>query len=419
MVAQPPVRKFVLDNGVTVLHQRNPVSRAFCMGIWTRTGARDERRGEEGLCHFLEHMVFKGTKRRSAYDISQEIERVGGALDAFTTKDTMCVYTHVLEDHRHLAVDLMSDMLTASTFADELVATERNVILEEIGDVEDAPDDLIHELFAAAVFPDHPLGRPILGSAETVSRLGRSDIKRFHKRTLRGSNVVIAVYGNISAKELRGLCRERFAFTTGEVRRGNTRIKNGKPTVHNVRRKQLHQQHICIGTRTFSYNEEDRYPLMVLTTLLGGGMSSRLFQRIREEMGLTYNLFTYADHSRDAGLVATYLAVRPSNAKRAVDEVMREYKGIRGGNLKKDELEDTKEHIKGRILLGLETSTARMMRMARNEISYGRQIGERELLRSINAISLDDIMRVAHTVTAPDRQSIVSLGPSQTALSAG
>jgi len=389
------------------------------MGLWTRTGARDERRGEEGLCHFLEHMLFKGTRRRSAYDISQEIERVGGSLDAFTTKDTMCVYTHVLEDHRHLAVDLMSDMLTASTFADDLVAIERNVILEEIGDVEDAPDDLIHELFAAALFPDHPLGRPILGTRETVAGFTRGDVRRFHRRMTRASNVVIAVYGNISGRELRRMCDRSFAFTAGDVRRGSTRIRNGKPVVQTIRRRQLHQQHICIGTRTFSYNEEDRYPLMVLTTLLGGGMSSRLFQKIREEMGLTYNLFTYADHSRDAGLVATYMAVRPRNARRAVDEVMKEYESIRSGNLTKEELDDTREHIKGRILLGLETSTARMMRMARNEINYGRQVGERELLRRINAITLDDVMRVAHTVTAPDRQFIVSLGPSATALRAG
>jgi len=410
MVAQSPVKRFTLDNGLTVVHQRNPISRAFCMGMWTRTGARDERTGEDGLCHFLEHMLFKGTHRRNAYQISLEIERLGGSLDAFTTKDTMCVQAQVLDSHRDLAIDLMADMLGESTFAEDLVEVERSVILEEIGDAEDAPDDLVHELFAAALFPDHPLGRPILGTRESISRFQRADLRRFMRRVFRGSNLVLAVYGNIGEKSLRRVCEENFSFPAGDVRRGSARVRNGAPSRQSVR-KRLHQQHVCIGSRTFSYHEEKRYALMVLTTLLGGSMSSRLFQRIREEMGLTYNVFTYADHSRDAGLMATYVAVKPANTRRAIGEVLRQYELVRRGEITRDELGDVKEHLKGRIVLGLETSTARMMRMARNEISYGRQIGERELLRRIDAVTMDDVLEVANTSLRPERQSIVSLGP--------
>lgn len=410
MIVRTPVRRFTLDNGLTVVHQRNPISRAFCIGVWTRTGARDERRGEEGLCHFLEHMLFKGTRRRSAYEISLEIERVGGSLDAFTTKDTMCVQAHVLDNHRDLAIDLIGDMLTGSTFADGLVDVERSVILEEIGDAEDAPDDLVHELFAAAVFPDHPLGRPILGTRESVTRFSRYDLRRFMRRVFRGSNLVLSVYGNISEKELRRECEKRFSLPAGNVRRGGARLHHSGPLRRTVRRR-LHQQHVCIGSRTFSHHEEKRYPLMVLTTLLGGSMSSRLFQRIREEMGLTYNVFTYSDHSRDAGLMATYVAVKPSNTRRVISAVFHEYESVRAGGVSKDELRDVKEHLKGRILLGLETSTARMMRMARNEIIYGRQISEKELLQRINAVTLDDVLDVANDALDSKRQSIVSLGP--------
>jgi predicted Zn-dependent peptidase len=411
MVSTPPAKKFVLDNGMTVLHQRNPISRAFCMGVWTRSGARDERVNEQGLCHFLEHMLFKGTPTRSAYDLSIEIERVGGSLDAFTTKDTMCVNAQVLESRGALAFDLVGDMLTNSTLEADALDLERSVILEEIGDVEDAPDDLIHELFAQAVFPDHPLGRPILGTKESVSTFQRSDLRRFKRRVFRGSNLVMSVYGNIPPRELRKICEEKFSFAAGDIRRGNAVVRNGKPKRQAFRRK-LHQQHLCIGNRTFSYHEDQRYALMVLTTLLGGGMSSRLFQRIRERNGMSYSIYTYADHSRDAGMVGTYMAVKPSNVRRAVDEVLGEFDLVRQGDVTQNELADVKEHLKGRILLGLEGSTARMMRLARNEISHGRQIGERELLRQIDAVDLDDLMQVADNVLDRDRQSIVSLGPS-------
>jgi len=415
MIALPPIKKYVMENGLTVLHQRNPISRAFCIGVWTRTGARDERPDDAGLCHFLEHMLFKGTARRSAFDISQDIERIGGSIDAFTTKDTMCVYAQVLEDHREVAIDLISDMVTASVFDVEQVALERDVVLEEISDVMDAPDDLIHEAFAEAIFRDHPLGRPILGFPYTVSKMNRAGLLRYARRVFKGGNVVICVYGNIDEKELRRVCKARFALPGGDFRRVHPRVRRNGPVRRMMRRK-LHQQHICIGTRTFSFLEERRYPLMLLTTLLGGGMSSRLFQRIREEKGLCYNLFTYSDHSHDAGLMATYVAVRPRNAGLTIREVVDEFRHVLKDGVTKDELESTREQLKGRILLGLETSTARMMRMARNEISYGRQVSERELIRSIDAVRLSDVQDVARAVLEPKHLSIVSMGPSSAGL---
>jgi predicted Zn-dependent peptidase len=404
-------RKIVLPSGLTILHERNPVSRAFCVGVWTRTGARDEKPREAGLCHFLEHMLFKGTERRSARDISQQIEKIGGSLDAFTTKDTMCVYAQVLENRREVAFDIISDMLSKSRFDETQVALERQVVIEEIGDVDDAPDDLIHELLAAEIYPGHPLGRPILGSRTTVSRFRRADLVRYSRRVFRASNVVVAVYGNIDERELIDVCRERFDFPEGTLARDATRLR--RPTVvrKHVRRK-LHQQHIVMGRRTFSYLDERRYPLMVLNAMMGGGMSSRLFQKIREELGLAYNVFTYIDQSRDAGMFAAYLAVNPSNTGRAMGAVAEEFAAACNGGLTRAELDDTREHIRGRILLGLETSTSRMMRLARNEISYGHQISERELIDCIDTVSLDDVRALARELFDVETFTVLALGPA-------
>ncbi len=407
--------KIVLPSGLTILHEKNPVSKAFCIGVWTRTGARDESAREAGLCHFLEHMLFKGTTRRTAKQISTDIEKVGGSLDAFTTKDTMCIYGQVLETKRDVAIDLIADMLTASRFADEQVALERKVVVEEIGDVDDAPEDLIHELFAAEMYPQHPLGRPILGYRKTVTSFQRNDLLRYSRRTFRSSNLVVAVYGNIDLAELTKICEERFAFPKGTLARDGTRFPTPLARRRHVRRK-LHQQHVCMGTRAFSYLDDRRYALMVLNAALGGGMSSRLFQKIREEMGLAYSVYSYVDHSRDTGMFAAYLAVNPNAAGRGIEAVTSELEAVRKGGLTRTELRDTKDHIKGRILLGLETSASRMMRLARNEISYGRQVPERELIKKLAAVKMDHVAAVARELLDTDRFVMVSLGPSGSGL---
>ena len=407
----PRVNKYVGDNGVTILQQNNPTSRAFCIGVWVNTGSRDEVTGEEGLCHFVEHMIFKGTANRSAFQISKEVEKVGGSLEAFTTREQICFYAHVLEDHKSLAADVLQDMILNPLFPADQLTLERQVVLEEISDVMDAPDDWIHDLFAANVFPDHPLGKPILGSPETVSGFERAKLSSFSRRHFRPDNIVISVYGNIDKRSLMRLCDWKFPDARGRVRRNGRRIGKYRPA-RRLYKKSLHHQHICIGGRCCSYVDEQRYPLMVLTTLLGGTMSSRLFQRIREELGFTYSIYTYSDSVRDTGLMGTYVAVRPSNARRVVGEVFKEFAKIRGGDLGAQELEDTKQHLKGKILLGLEGSTSKMMRMARSDFYFGRQMSERELIQKINEVTLDDIVELAQDVLDEDRSTVVSLGPS-------
>lgn len=407
----PRVKQYVGDNGVTILQQDNPTSRAFCMGVWITSGSRDEGPGEEGLSHFLEHMLFKGTRNRSAFELSQAIEKVGGALEAFTTKEQVCVYAQVLDDYKELAADVLSDMVTNPTFSAENIERERQVVLEEIGDVNDAPDDLIHDLFASEIFPEHPLGKPILGTAEAVTRFDRARLVRFAKKTFRADNMVIAIYGKLDKRRLMRLCDWAFQLPNGRRRRVRKKIRSFEPR-RRLHRRKLHHQHICIGGRACSYLDDARYPMLVLTTLLGGTMSSRLFQRIREELGFTYSIYTYADSLRDAGLLATYMSVRPSNAGRVVREVFREFAKVQRGLVTAEEIEDTKRHLKGRILLGLETSGARMMRIARNHIYYGRQVSERELIERIDRVTRDQVLELAQEALSPERNTIVSLGPS-------
>jgi predicted Zn-dependent peptidase len=410
-IRTPRVKKYVGENGVTVLHQDNPFSRAFCIGVWVNTGTRDERAGEEGLSHFLEHMLFKGTETRTPFEISQALEKIGGSLDAFTTKEQICVYAQVLRDHAGLAVDVLDDMFTRSTYPSDQIDLEKQVVLEEIRDVLDAPDDVIHDLFASEVFAGHPLGKPILGVPETVGAFDRKALMRFARRHFRGSNIVISIFGKLDRPLRRRVCDRAFRFADGEAARPRRRVGPHRP-VRRHHRKKLHHQHVCIGGRSCSYLDEGRFAFTVLTTLLGGGMSSRLFQRIREELGYAYSVYTYSETARDAGMMGTYLAVNPANAGRAIGEVFRELEKIKHHGVGEDELRDTKEHLKGKILLGLETSSAKMMRIARNEIYYGRQVSEREIIERIDRVTIDGVLESASDLLDRDKNTIVSLGPS-------
>ncbi|MFH1754214.1 MAG: pitrilysin family protein [Candidatus Latescibacterota bacterium] len=404
-------KKFYGAGGIPVVHANNPNSRVFCVGIWVKTGSRHEMSDEAGLSHFLEHMIFKGTTSRSALEISQEIERVGGSLDAFTTKEHICIHAQVLESHAELAFDILGDMLSNPLFAKDHIELEKQVVLEEIRDVMDSPDDLIHDLFAAVIFSGHPLGQPILGSPATVSRFTRKKLVRFANNAFRSSNMLISVYGNIDRRSLRRLTDKHFHLCDGKVKQNRKKPGRYGP-VRKLYRRRLHHQHLCIGTRTWSYLEDRRYPLMILTNLLGGGMSSRLFQLIREELGLAYSVFTYTEFIQDSGLIGTYLSVNPKNAAIAVRCVLEEFQRARNGDIQQNELDDMKEQLRGKILLGLETSAAKMMRLSRNELYFGRQIGEQEILRKIDGVSLADLRDVAYEVLDPNKTSLVSLGPT-------
>jgi len=400
----------VLDNGVTLLQQRNTSGRALCIGVWLRKGSRDERPGEEGMCHFLEHMLFKGTERRTAFEISQAVEKVGGSIDAFTTKEEMCVYVQLMENHWELALEVMGDMFTGSVFSPDQIALEKKVVLDEIRDAVDSPDDYIHELFSSTVLAGHPLGRPILGKRSTVSAFSRKRILRFAGESFKSRAFVIAAYGNVPPGKLAGACEKHFRFKRGgPAKRRRERPRGAARRKHH--RRPIHQVYVCMGGRGYAVTDERRFPLIVLSTLLGGGMSSRLFQKIREEQGLAYSVYTFTEQGSDTGLFGVYMSLRPGKKKQALASVMSAFAKIIRGELGKSELEEIKEYLRGRILLGLETSSSKMIRMARNEIHFGRQVPEREILSRIKAVTRDDLVAVAEETLDPGKVSIVSLGP--------
>ncbi len=408
----PPARREVLDDGLVLVYQRVPDARALSLGVWTRTGARDERPGEEGLCHFLEHMLFRGTRRRDAHAISLEIERAGGTLDAFTTRDTMCVHAQVLASDAELAFDLVGDMLTASTFDDNAIALERRVVLEEIHDAEDAPDDFVHELFGRTLFGDHPCGRPILGTRRSVRSFTRERVRRFARRVLRAGNVVVAVCGDVDARRLRAACRRHLALPPGRPRiaRHVPLAPPGRRRRH-VRRD-LAQQHVVLGARALAHDDPRRHALAVLSTALGGGMSSRLFRRVRDELGLAYSVYTWTDATRDTGALGVYLATGPHSVSRALEATMAEIDALRRGEMDEDEVEAARQQLRGRVLLGLETTTSRMMRLARNELVFGRPVPEGRFLRELARVRRDDVVALVRDLLRPEALCVASLGPA-------
>ncbi len=406
------IGKVALQCGATLICQEVPDALSVSLGIWVRSGSRDEGVGEHGITHFLEHMVFKGTRERSALDIALAMDRIGGQLDAFTTKELTCFMTRVLAEYFDTALDLLTDLVSEPVLDESLLETEKKVVIEEIQSVLDDPDDLIHDLASTEVFGDHPLGRPILGTEESVRSFDAGMLRSYLSDRYTAQNIVIAVAGPMSQAEVLERVESRLNIRTGERLE---RVSVSPPPA--VRRllhtpRDFNQQHIWLGRRALSSADEDRYRLLLLGTMLGGSMSSRLFQAIREEAGLAYSVFSFSDFASDAGLLATYMAVSPKRSGEAIDRTLAEYNRIIEKGCTQAELTDTKTQLKGHLLLAMESITARMNRLARNEIIEGRFVGIGELVGRIDDVSVDDIRDLATRYLDPKSLTLISLGPS-------
>jgi predicted Zn-dependent peptidase len=405
---EPFRRRF--DNGTTFLARGVEGTRAFVLGIWVKTGSRDETGSLGGMSHFIEHMVFKGTTTRSAFEIALAMESVGGSLEAYTTKEYTCYYARVLAEHAQRAVDIVTDLVLRPTFLEESLALEKNVVLEEIANVFDTPDDWIHEIFSDRMYGPHPVGRPILGTRESVSGFDREKVRAFYAEAYVGGNVIVSAAGALEPERLAEEMETRLSLNSREFERNGTSAPSPSLGEH-WEKKELGQQYICLGAPGISYREPDRYAVLLLVTLLGGGMSSRLFQKVREEAGLAYSVYSYADFYLDTGHLATFMAVRPENAEKAVGLVREEMRSVRENGVAPGELESAREQIKGRVLLGMESTTSKMARLAKNEIYYGRHVSIEETIRILESITVDDLKRVAGKLLAPDRTVLVGLGP--------
>ena len=398
------------DNGLCLLTESMPDVRSVSFGVWLSRGSRHESASHSGIAHFVEHMLFKGTTTRSAQDIAQEIDSIGGQLDAFTAKECASYYVKVLDEHLPRAVDVLSDLVLHPAFDAGEIAREKKVVLEEIKMVEDTPDDLVHELFTQRFWSGHPLGRPILGVPATVDPLDDTALREYFERVYTSQNLVIAAAGNVDHAAVRGLVAEAFndVPTTGDT------IPISAPgSVPGLllRDKALEQCHICLGVSGYPQEHSDRYVCYLLNIVLGGSMSSRLFQNIREKRGLAYAVSSGMVSYRDGGALTIYAGCDTDAVREVIDLVVAELQGLRDKPILAEELRRAQDHLKGSLVLSLESSSSRMSHMARQQIYFGRQFTLDDTLRGVEAVTRDDVQRVARDLFPPGGLAATVLGP--------
>ncbi len=389
------ITKETLDNGLTLITEAMPEVRSVAIGVWLKKGSRHEPAARCGVSHFIEHMVFKGTTTRSAERIAAEVDSIGGYMDAFTAKEYASFHLKVLDEHLPLAVDILADIVLNPRFDPAELTKEKKVIFEEINMVEDTPDDLVMELLCEAFWPGHALGRPILGTKRSVSRFQRGHLAAYFARVYHPANIVIVAAGHLEHGAVAELVRRYFSrLSKGAI------ASNGhapRPIASTVARskKELEQVHVCLGTRALRQDHPDRYVSFVLNTVLGGSMSSRLFQNVREKRGLVYTISSGITSYSDAGLLSVYAGTSLDSVREVIRLTLEEMRRLVGERLPEEELRRSRDHIKGGLVLSLESTSARMSHLARQEIYFGRQLPLAEILDGIEQVSADDVQRLA------------------------
>ena len=400
-----------LQGGLLVLTEQLPALRSASIGVWVRTGSIREQPAEMGISHLLEHMVFKGTSRRNARDIALVLERLGGSLDAYTTREHTCFSARVLDEHLDTAIDVLADLVLDPLLRAQDLELEREVVLEEISTVEDTPDDLIFDLHATALWGDHPYGYSILGTRETVGALQDADLRRVHQREYRKPNIVIAAVGNIQ----HDFVVERIAKLFDAAPNGAAATDFREPVAMQPHEQHLNrasaQTHIVFGTRTFGHGDPRRYALVLLSNAFGGGMSSRLFQKVREELGLAYAVYSFQSFYKLAGVSGVYVGTRPEWAERAAEVIKNEMRALGSDGLSDDELADMKSQVKGQLVLSMEGSGSRLHRLAGTALYDEPYLSIDELMERVDAVTHDDINALAAEYFDPDKQVVLKLGP--------
>ncbi|NLG61382.1 MAG: insulinase family protein [Candidatus Cloacimonetes bacterium] len=401
-----------VGDGLVVLTESMPGLRSASIGIWVRAGSVHETPELMGASHMLEHMVFKGTTRRSARDLALVLERVGGSLDAYTTREHTCYQAKVLDENTELALDVLADLVMSPLLRPEDLELEREVVLEEIATVEDTPDDLIFDLHAEQLWGDHPYGYSILGTRETVSSFTDDTLRGLHRSAYNRNNIIVAAVGNVSHEHI----VEQVERLLGPLPAGNAQRNGRKPEAE--RAAELHverpgaQSHTVFGTRTFGHQDPRRIALVLLSNAFGGGMSSRLFQRVREELGLAYAVYSLQSFYRDAGVSSIYVGTRPEWADRAEAVIREEMAKLAREGLTAEELEDAKGQVRGQVVLSMESSGARLSRLAGTELYDEPFRSVEEVLALVDAVTQDDVAALAATYYDPDRQVVLRLGPA-------
>ena len=399
-----------LKNGVRVITEVMPHVRSVSVGVWVGTGSRRESPEQNGITHFIEHMLFKGTSRRSAEEIARSVDSIGGNLDAFTAKELVCYNTKVLDEHLSLAFDVLADLVLHPMFREEDIAKEKGVILEELKMEEDNPDYLVHEIFTANFWKDHPLGKPILGTKETIKRFDHDSVNRYYRAEYLPSNTLITAAGRLTHEGMVQLARDHFE----SLPPGKPPAADTPPSTHARialrNKKSLEQVQLCLGVPSYPLPHEERFTCYILNTLLGGGMSSRLFQNIRERQGLAYAVFSDLNPYRDTGCLSIYAGTSAESARKVVESIVKEFRNLKQELVPEDELRRAKDHLKGSLMLSLESTSSRMSNLARQEMYFGRFFSLDELVESIEAVTAAHIQQIAQKFFDQKQIALTVLG---------
>lgn len=406
--------KTELKNGLRVVTERMPSIRSLAIGVWVDVGSRNEQSSDvNGVSHMIEHALFKGTKQRTAKQIASSLEFLGGSLNAFTSKEQTCYTARVLDRHLEIAVDVLSDITCNSTMTPVNLSREKNVILEEIKEAEETPSDHIHDLFAQTYWGgDHPLGRPILGHRHTVASMRRAQVIDYFNRNYRSGSIVIAAVGSVSHNQLVKLVREKFRFPEGSAEPHAVALRSTVPA-KSLTLNSHDQIHLCIGYPALEYAANKKMAALVLQSYLGGGMSSVLFQKIREDHGLAYVVDTFLDFYRDAGIFGAYMATDRNNVKQCLDITLRELRKVSRNRLSDSVLTKMKEQMQGQLMLGMESTVSRMNRLARLELMLRRNVTLKDTLRAIDRVTAADILELANRFFDNSQAAIAVLGPAK------
>ncbi|MDQ1256263.1 MAG: hypothetical protein QG656_859 [Candidatus Hydrogenedentes bacterium] len=399
-----------LDNGMTVTIERLPHLHSCAVGVWIKTGSANETERQSGISHFLEHLLFKGTETRSARELVEAVERKGGQLNAYTARDYTCVYVKTLDTHVHTGIEILADMVKHSKFCD--LEKERNVVLEEIASIEDVPEEFVHEIAAEKLWPDHPMGRGVSGIADRVAALSLGDIREYFTAWYRPQDMFFSIAGNFDETAVLDQVAKEF----GPMTPGTETERTGPPAyahgVHIVPRD-IAQNHLCMGFPGPRVQESRRYVYEVLNSALGGGSMSRLFERIREDEGLAYSIYSFHSAYQTAGVLGVYAAVAPQNLRKTADLAFEELRRFRDEPMSADELDMNREQLKGNMLMALENTFVRMSRLAKSMMYFGRLIGTEEAIKAVDAVTVDDVQALAREIFQLDKALIVSLGPAE------
>jgi predicted Zn-dependent peptidase len=404
-------KRTVFPNGLKVITEAIPHVRSISLGLWLNVGSRDEEKFPPGISHFIEHMVFKGTKTRNASEIASYLESVGGAVNAFTSREETCFYAKFLDEHLPMAVELLFDLVNNSTLDPADLEKEKKVILEEIKDIEDAPSDMVHDRFAQALFGSHPLGAPIQGSKASVKSITRQDVIRYMKKHHRPDRMIVAASGNLEHEKLVEIVSE---YISSKEFKPSTYVRH-KPTYKPIRKMFKHkssQTHVCLGVPAIEFTNPKRSALLLANTLLGGGMSSRFFQHLREDLGLVYNVFSYVDYFQDTGVFGIYLGTDKKNVIKAINGILTELDRLINEPLSDSDLAKIKAQLKGNLMLGLENTSNRMNRLAKHELLIGRYVSLDETVSGIDSVTADEIVEISKKIFMKDRFTAVTLGPT-------